>query len=110
MSCLVLPINPTTEILGEVRNERVAQDAKWGEQNHRDGTGEGQSRTLADSARDACDIAAENGFCTWRHILTEEFYEAMAESNQSSLRTELIQVAAVCCAWVEAIDRRKELV
>jgi malonyl CoA-acyl carrier protein transacylase len=43
---------------------------------------------------------------TWEHILTEEHYEAMAEEDPTRLREELIQVAAVAVAWVEAIDRR----
>jgi len=92
--------------LNAVSVERHAQDQKWGVQNHPDGTGAGYSKELADTAREATQIAAENGFLTWRHILTEEFYEAIAECRVDQLRTELIQVAAVAVAWVEAIDRR----
>jgi hypothetical protein len=32
--------------------------------------------------------------------------EALAEDDPTLLRAELIQVAAVAVAWVEAIDRR----
>lgn len=44
----------------------------------------------------------------WDGILLEEVYEALAESDPAKLRAELIQVAAVAVAWVQAIDRRGE--
>ena len=93
--------------LAEVGNEREMQNDKWGEQNHPDGTGLEHDRLMADSSRRACKAAANDGTVTWRHILVEEFYEAMAEADPSNLRTELIQIAAVAVAWVEAIDRRR---
>lgn len=37
----------------------------------------------------------------------EEVYEALAESDENKLTEELIQVAAVCVAWVENITRNK---
>ena len=91
----------------DVADERELQDLKWGNQDHPDGTGLGQSIALRESARDACDIAALHGFLTWRHILAEEFYEACAETDTKKLREELIQVAASAVAWVGAIDRRE---
>lgn len=93
-------------VLAEVATERARQDEKWGEQNHPNGTGPTMSRlNAADRARKDCDRAAQNGTVTWRHILTEEMAEAYAESDAETLRAELIQVAAVAVAWVEAIDR-----
>lgn len=92
--------------VAEVIVERRAQDAKWGEQNHADGTG--GSHYWADRARNYTDRRAEAGTLTWRNILNEEIEEAYAESDYVALRTELIQVAAVAVAWVEAIDRRPE--
>jgi hypothetical protein len=44
---------------------------------------------------------------TWAHILTEEFYEALAEADPEKLREELVQVAAVAVAWVECLDRMR---
>lgn len=90
-----------------VRDEREAQDAKWGEQNHPDGTSGHNFRREADIARRSCQRAARDGGVTWFHILREEFWEAMSETDTAKLRTELIQVAAVAQAWVEAIDRRE---
>ena len=89
-----------------VRDEREAQDRKWGEQNHPDGTGGGVSATVRDAARERCQGAAEDGKTTWSLILAEEVFEAFAETDPGALRAELIQVAAVTQAWVEAIDRR----
>lgn len=95
-----------TRVLEDVRAERYAQDVKWGEQNHPDGTGRPGDVWVADAARAQCQAAFAAGRGTWRDVLTEEFEEAMAETDPEKLRTELIQVAAVAVAWVEAIDRR----
>jgi hypothetical protein len=111
-------------VLCEVAAERERQDAKWGEQNHPDGTGRwrrvsgGEMRRDSDVAdiraeraiedKDACDLAAREGRLTWRHILREEVSEAFAEDGDA-LRVELIQSAAVIVAWIEAIDRRQAL-
>ena len=90
----------------DVRAERTRQNAKWGEQNHPDGTGGVMYVAIADEARMDCQRAAAEGKVTWRDILTEEFAEALAEGDPERLRAELIQVAAVAMAWAEAIDRR----
>lgn len=92
-------------ILAEIAEERARQDTKWGEQNHPDGTSRGAA-FLADRARRACQKAAAEGKVTWRHIFDEEWAEAFAEEDPAKLRAELVQVAAVAVAWIEAIDRR----
>lgn len=89
----------------EVVTERARQDAKWGEQSHPDGTSEIWSHK-ADEFRASCQASFALGHGTWLDILLEEVYEAAAEYDPAALRTELIQVAAVCVAWAEAIDRR----
>ncbi len=109
-------------VLREIDAERVCQDAKWGQQNHTDGTGP-YIRILArtdvnlDLDLRTCEelaniFKAKCGGNTpaqdnWRDILLEEVFEAMAEEDATALRTELIQVAAVAVSWVEAIDRRE---
>lgn len=92
--------------LVDVAAGRRRQDDKWGEQNHPDGTGGAWFGAMAERKRDDADTAAAKGFLTWRHILAEEVYEALAETDPAKLREELIQVAAVAVSWVEAIDRR----
>ena len=99
-------IVPIGEPLISVISEMAAQDMQWGEQNHPDGTGQPGSAFNADDARRTCQLAAESGYVTWRHILDEEVSEAFAETDQAKLRTELVQVAAVALNWVAAIDRR----
>lgn len=105
-----------SKVLGEVSEERVRQQIKWGEQNHPNGTGPyalpalsaGRHRYavgLARWAKATTDAASERGAVTYADILTEEWAEAMAESDPARLRAELIQVAAVAAAWVEKIDR-----
>jgi hypothetical protein len=101
-------------VLAEVLDERERQNAKWGEQNHPDGTGPdvllapigGRAGDAADLARDLCQAAAREGVCTWLAIAREEMFEAFAEADPAKLRTELVQSAAVLVQWVEAIDRR----
>lgn len=109
-------------VLHEIAAERAMQDAKWGEQNHPDGTATnwvdqirpafGWDSTMSEAehtarlARHDCQRAARRGEATWLKILREELAEAFAESDAVKLRAELIQVAAVAVAWVEAIDRR----
>ncbi|WP_406338236.1 hypothetical protein OG987_13265 [Streptomyces sp. NBC_01620] len=90
----------------DIDQERQAQLKKFGEQRHPDGTGMHYQKALADQERRACQAAFENGRGTWRHILHEEVYEAFAEKDPDKLRTELLQVAAVCAAWISDIDQR----
>lgn len=90
-----------------IHAERVRQHERWGEQNFEDGTGGALAESARSSAQLACSVAAEEGRCTWRHVLEEEVSEVLAETDPSKLREELIQVGAVCKQWVEAIDRRR---
>ena len=109
-------------VLGEVEAERVRQHARFGEQNLPDGTGgeASPSRTAeqverlrkirrehAQGERELCDALMKTGRLTWRHVLREEVFEAIAEDEDEALRAELIQVAAVSVQWIEAIDRRR---
>lgn len=100
------------EIVREIADERVRQDAKWGEQNHPNGTGPGlvwaytgPAAYVADTAKSECKRLSAEGIVTFADILLEEVAEALAEADPPKLRAELIQVAAVAAQWVEKIDR-----
>src|ERR1700744_795478 len=54
-----------------------------------------QWKSFADGARTECDRVTAEGTVTWRHIITEEMWEAMAEEDWPACRTELIQTAAM---------------
>jgi len=97
---------PAQAVLAEIAAERARQDARWGEQNHPDGTDGQRWRDAANCARGMAEDAARNGRLTWLDIAREELFEAFAETDPAKLRAELVQVAAVAVAWVEAIDRR----
>jgi hypothetical protein len=105
----VSTINPDTaysRVYGDIARERNRQEAKWGEQNHPDGTG-GPGRAeqaRIDTLECQRQFAEKTG--TWLDILQEEVSEAFAEKDPAALRGELVQVAAVVVAWIEAIDRR----
>lgn len=100
-------------VLDEVADERVSQDAKWGEQNHPDVPTDdptewvrGHYASQADVWKVINDNRVKDGTLTWDGILLEEVYEALAETDPALMRAELVQVAAVAVAWIEAIDRR----
>jgi hypothetical protein len=91
----------------DVFHERIRQEKKWGTQRHPDGT-HPVFAEFANIIKEENDDAIKNNNITWSDILTEEVSEAQGETDPEKLRTELIQVAAVCTAWVEDIDRRKQ--
>lgn len=90
-------------VLADIIAEREAQHAAWGVQHLPHGTGP-QWLTLTEAARRDYEQAATTGRLTWRHILYEEFAEALAEHDPIRLRGELVQVAAVATQWIQAID------
>jgi hypothetical protein len=90
----------------EIDAERQRQLAKWGEQHHPDGTGGLRHIDQADRVRAMVEQAAAEGRQMWANILAEEVAETFAESDPAKLRAELIQVAAVCAAWIADIDSR----
>jgi hypothetical protein len=93
--------------LKEVFFERQRQDAKWGVQSHPDGTEPSPWRLHKLAVyRDRFERHRAEGRLTWLDVLNEEVAEAFAESEPVKLRAELVQVAAVAVAWIEAIDRR----
>ncbi|WVX89674.1 hypothetical protein SEA_FEYRE_55 [Mycobacterium phage Feyre] len=117
--------------LALVAEERHRQDRKWGDQNYPNV----DPTVLADGgiptqwsmaqfyqipssmrAKYLCDRAAQEGRCTWAHILIEEVTEAIEaatihdlrlltdDQTRNALRDELIQVAAVAVQWAEKLD------
>lgn len=102
-------VAPTESVLRAVAEEREAQDAKWGVQNHPD-----IYRSLyypiesAEKAKALTDVRAKVKQISYADILLEEVAEAIEaamEGNKNALIDELVQVAAVAVAWVEKIDR-----
>ncbi|MFT4281220.1 hypothetical protein [Microbacterium sp.] len=103
-------------ILFEIASERVAQDDKWGApKDVPNGTGpDVRARFLSplsyallrDRAQETTDGAAVDGESLMSYVLLEEVFEALAEDDDTKLRVELIQVAAVAAKWVRIIDQR----
>jgi predicted house-cleaning noncanonical NTP pyrophosphatase (MazG superfamily) len=92
-------------VLADVKAEREAQDRMWGVQEFPDGSGS-EFAEDADRAKLECATAYQQGELTWRHILAEEFFEALAESDPAALRVELVQTAAVAVKWIQSLDRQ----
>ena len=80
------------DVMEEVTKERLAQEEKWGQQNHSDFK---WMAILGEEVGEACEAALNSSI------------ETANASYRLQLRTELLQVAAVAVAHVEAIDRRK---
>ncbi|MEU4517409.1 hypothetical protein AB0F52_01680 [Amycolatopsis sp. NPDC024027] len=115
MTATSVDANATVPVLAEVLAECARQDARFGRQDHPDGTGPERDNPVrlahtvgdaADTARQATDRALSRGEVTFAQILTEEAFEALAETDPARLRAELVQVAASAVCWIEAIDRR----
>jgi hypothetical protein len=114
------------DLAEELDAERGRQLAKWGDQRHPDGTGDRATicgmpmAAIAQMLKDTNDhrlthrpmwIAAGEepslgSGPQWLPIFLEEAFEAAAEADPVKLRAELVQVAAVCAAWISDIDRR----
>lgn len=105
--------------VADVDIERQRQLAKFGDQRHPDMVGDASAqcdarelfaewadnyRTINDGKLDPRDPDTS---LDWTGILLEEVYEALNEYEPDKLRAELIQVAAVCAAWISDIDRRE---
>jgi len=114
-----MPKYGTHLALHDVEVERSRQNLKWGEQNHPDGTGPdvywtdslgncADATEVADLVRERCQehFGTARQVGTWLDVALEEIGEAFAESDPIRLRAELVQVAAVFVAWIEALDRR----
>ena len=95
-------LTKTVGVLLEIAAERESQDRTWGPQNHPDGTG----TYVWELDTQELKARFESGERSWALILGEEVAEAFDEVEVVPLREELVQVAAVAVAWIEALDRR----
>lgn len=100
----------------QIKEERINQLSKWGVQNHESyepNVSHGEAMTKffnipsEAEAKKKVDQPTTPDDPTWTAIAIEELAEAVSADNESSLREELIQLAATIVAWIENIDRRK---
>lgn len=100
--------NPDTirlmSVLDEVQQERVRQEELWGIQRYPDGTGSMSHDELANAYKQLNDHGDTSK--KWTNILLEEVYEACSADDASALHKELVQVMAVCAAWIQDLDTR----
>jgi NTP pyrophosphatase (non-canonical NTP hydrolase) len=83
-------ISPLT--MSAVTAEAMAQDAKWGEQNHE------PEVWLAILTEEVGELA--------QAMLADRFDAADHDSHHDSMEIEAIQIAAVACQFVEYLARR----
>lgn len=99
----------SNHFMNAVDGERLRQEIRWGQQDHPSDVG-----TVADQKTEAYykrlnKEAVAEGNLSWRLILLEEVYEAIASKDIENLKVELVQVAAVCRNWFENLERRGKL-
>lgn len=92
-------------VFADITAERKRQDAVWGVQHHDDGTSHVYSAD-AEHWKGVVNEDATDGASQWAHILLEEIFEALSETDPVKLRVELVQSAAVITNWIEDIDSR----
>lgn len=110
----------TNRVLARVAWERKRQEMMYPDNDGLlDGTGPGESWLLPYSGHSAVQVeqtfrrdydhfCEDRGAPTWAMLVREEIAEAFQESNADRLSEELLQVAALCVAWVERIDMRRQ--
>lgn len=81
------------KVLSDVTAERLSQEEKWGQQNHNDFE---WLTILGEEVGEACQAALKAA----PHMKEHSHLASI------QLRAELVQVAAVAIAHIEAIDRR----
>lgn len=89
-------------VIGLVRAERDKNRKRWGVQVMPSGTKVHGDMENEINAKLANARREQDGTVTWRSVLVEEVAEA-CNSEGKHLEQELVQVAAVACAWIEAI-------
>lgn len=98
------PASPLTTVTRQVWEELRRAEAKFPDQHLPNGTGKRWDRDIAGLARANCEHVAATGALTWRDVLTEDYFKALAETDPAALRAELVRVAAVAVRWVMDID------
>ena len=105
-----------SEVVQDVVAERCRQDEKWGWPKPfptigRPGEDSETLKIINLSIEIEMRAREIQNSCasSWCSIAAEEFGEvmrALLARDPVALRLELIQLAAVCCAWAQAIDER----
>lgn len=101
-------LSPTSPVLADIHVERMRQIAKFGEQHREDGSDPFTYRDIAARTRRNFLNAEAQGGATWHQAIDGPFYESISETDPAALRSALVELAAVACAWIEDIDSRKD--
>jgi hypothetical protein len=102
----MMMLSKTPAVLEEIFDERRRQENLFPDQHLPNGTTQRRAR-IAQFSKEICENERQTGTLTWRHVLEEEFDEALCEEDEDRLREELVQVAAVAVRWIEDIDLRR---
>jgi len=106
------------EILDKIVEERNRQEILWKEQNHdsinsileEDEINKYYGIPSIEEAQYVCQLSNDIGELSWADIFLEEVCEAICTKDEQHRKEELIQCAALCISWVQAIERKEKLV
>lgn len=114
------------KIFEQIRQERIKQSEKWGQQNHPSSYNYGETfdypTLIAKYNKEVLGIIDEKsikmlvdgehrtGTSNWTSIALEEFVEVANAANDYERRNELVQLAAVVVQWIECLDRNNRCI
>ena len=94
----------TSIVMKAVFQERLRQLEKWGKQTHPDLNHDDKFYIeQSNYVKEWNEELVEKGRISWSSILLEEVTEVLEARDINDTYTELIQVMAVCQAWIEDI-------
>lgn len=104
-------LNTSNNVLRELADRRARNYERFGKQHHPNGgflegpTG-GTWQVVGAHLENIARTQLEKHHNTsWAAILSEEVGEALVAATPEQIREELLDVAAVCLAWCEDLDR-----
>lgn len=93
------------KVLDYVRLARKAQIDEYGEGEHfPTGTGHEHWATLLAEQKTENVRARQAGQLSWRHLLLEDFYSAMTETNVEILKVKIAELGATCLGFLEQLE------
>lgn len=82
--------------------------AVQGEHDRRNGTNRHDYGAQAEQAAATARRARRKGKLTWRHVLAEQYWAVLTQTDNGQLRRALISLAAHALLWAATIDRRHQ--
>lgn len=100
------PTDNTPAAVADVLAEFGRLAESYGTTDRRNGTNAHDFGQRAEQAAGVVVRARQKGRLSWRHVLAEQYWAVLAETDRAALRQQLVRLAAHTLLWVVALDRR----